>query len=202
MKTEGTLLLRRSEVEQLLTLPECIDAVEQVFRMQGEGKVPPAGILGVKAPGGGLHIKAALLPHDRTYLVAKLNTNFPRNRIAVALPTIQGLILLCDGANGAPLVVLDSIDITIKRTAAASAVAAKYLARPGSSVATISGCGQQAAAQLRAIASVLPLKKIYAFDSDFAAAENFSATLSAELDVAIEPTRDLGSAVRKSDICV
>ena len=196
------MLLRRSEVEQLLTLPECIDAVEEAFRMQGEGKLPPAGILGVKAPGGGLHIKAALLPHDRTYLVAKLNTNFPRNRTTAALPTIQGLILLCDGENGSPLAVLDSIDITIKRTAAASAVAAKYLARPDSSTATICGCGQQAAAQLGALCAVLPLRKIYAFDLDQAAARNFAIKLSDELELEIEPVRDLGPALQHSAVCV
>src|SRR5438105_4160408 len=99
MKTEGTLLLRRRDVERLLTLPECIVAVEQVFRMHGEGRMPAAGILGVKAAAGGLHIKAALLPQDRTYFVAKLNTNFPHNRTEAALPTIQGLIVLCDGEN-------------------------------------------------------------------------------------------------------
>src|SRR5204863_89932 len=84
-------------------------------------------------------------PHfhgDRDYIGANLTTNFPRNRADQDLPTIQGLIMVCDGANGRPLAVLDSIDITIKRTAAASAVAAKYLARPDSSVATICGCGQ------------------------------------------------------------
>src|SRR2546421_11823184 len=161
MKTEGTLLLRRSEVEQLLTLPECIDAVEEAFRMQGKGKLPPAGSLGGNAPGGGLHIKAALLPHDRTYLVAKLNTNFPRDRTAAALPTIQGLILLCDGENGAPLAVLDSIDITIKRTPAASAGAGKNLARPDSSTATICGCGEQAAGHRPAPCAGLPLREDY-----------------------------------------
>ena len=195
-----TLLLSRSEVDRLLSMTECIEAVEKMFRQLGEGKLPPAGILGIKSPHGGLHIKAGLLPGYRDYIVAKLNTNFPRNRAEHDLPTIQGLIMLCDGANGLPLAVMDSIDITIKRTAAASAVAAKYLARPNSSVATICGCGQQAAAQLLAISSVLPLQKIYAFDSDFAAAENFAEAFGPEH--AIEPTRDLSSALRKSDVCV
>ena len=110
--------------------------------------------------------------------------------------------MVCDGANGRPLAVLDSIDITIKRTAAASAVAAKYLARPDSSVATICGCGQQAAAQLRAIASVLPLKKILAFDSNYAAAEEFARRLAKELDLAIEPAREVSSALQDSDVCI
>jgi alanine dehydrogenase len=197
-----TLLLSRGEVDGLLTMPECIQAVEKMFRQLGEGELPPPGILGIKSEHGGLHIKAGLLPGERDYIVAKLNTNFPGNRAEHDLPTIQGLIVVCDGVNGRPLAVFDSIDITIKRTAAASAVAAKYLARRDSSIATICGCGQQAAAQLRAISTVLSLKKIYAFDSDNAAAKKFAVTLTKELDLAIEPARDLPSAIQSSEVCI
>jgi ornithine cyclodeaminase/alanine dehydrogenase-like protein (mu-crystallin family) len=202
MQAEGTLLLRRSDVEELLSLRDCINAVEEVFRLQGHGKIPGSEILGVKAPNGGLHVKAVLLPRDRSYIVAKLNTNFPVNRRQSRWPTIQGLIAVYDAENGRPLAVLDSIDITIKRTAAASAVAAKYLARKNSSVVTICGCGEQGRAQLRALHSVLPLKKIYAFDLDDRAATNLAAQLSRELKIDIEPTRDLRRAIQKSDLCV
>jgi alanine dehydrogenase len=202
MKPEPTLLLSRSEVSQLLTMPECIAAVEKMFRLLGEGKLPAPGILGIKAEHGGLHIKAGMLPGDRSYIVAKLNTNYPRNPSQHSLPTIQGVIVVCDGANGRPLAVMDSIDITIKRTAAASAVAAKYLARADSSVATLCGCGQQAAAQLRAICEVLALTKIYAFDSDPAAADRFATTFGTELGVTIEPAADLSAALGQSDVCI
>ena len=202
MQSDATMLLSRSEVAKLLTIRECIDAVERMFRQLGEGKLPPPGILGIKSKEGGLHIKAGLLPGARDYIVAKLNTNFPRNPAEHDLPTIQGLILVCDGANGRPLAVLDSIDITIKRTAAASAVAAKYLARPDSAVATICGCGQQAAAQLRATCSVLSLKKIYAFDTDQAVAKKFATALAEELAIAIEKVSDLASALQQSDVCI
>jgi alanine dehydrogenase len=202
MKSEAALLLSRSEVARLLTIPECIDAVETMFRLLGEGKLPAPGILGIKSKQGGLHVKAGLFPGERDYIVAKLNTNFPRNRAEHDLPTIQGLIVVCDGENGRPLAVLDSIDITIKRTAAASAVAAKFLARPESSVATICGCGQQGDAQLRAIFAVLALKKIYVFDSDPGAAEKFAEIEARELGIAIEPVCDLRSALRGSDVCV
>jgi alanine dehydrogenase len=197
-----TLLLSRSEVDRLLAMPECIEAVERMFRQLGDGKLPAPGILGIKSQRGGLHIKAAHLPGDRDYIVAKLNTNFPRNRPEQDLPTIQGLIMVCDGENGRPLAVLDSIDITVKRTAAASAVAAKYLARPDSSVATICGCGQQAAAQLRAIAAVLPLKRILAVDANYAVAEEFACRRAKELDLAIEPAREVSPALQKSDVCI
>src|SRR5437016_1089495 len=199
MQTEGTLLLRCNQVEELLTLRDCIDAVEEVFRLQGQEKIPPSGILGVKAPNGGLHVKAGFLPCGKNYIVAKFNTNFPNNRARFSLPTIQGLIAVYDAENGRPLAVLDSIDITIKRTAAASAVAVKYLARKNSSVATICGCGGQAGAQLRAIHSVLALKKIHAFDLNEGAAKNLAADLSHELKLDIEPTRDLPTAIQKRD---
>ena len=197
-----TLLLSRSEVDRLLTMPECIDAVEKMFRALGEGCLPAPGILGIKSENGGLHIKAAHLPGDRDYIVAKLNTNFPRNPREHELPTIQGLIVVCDGRNGRPLAVLDSIDITIKRTAAASAVAAKYLARPDSSVATICGCGQQAAAQLRAIGSVLSLEKIFAFDSNYDTAKEFARRFADELDLTIESAPEIPAALVKSDVCI
>src|SRR6185437_12945240 len=170
MQFDGTLLLRRSDVEDLLSLHDCIDAVENIFRLQGQGKVPAPGILGVKAPGGGLHVKAGLLPGDKKYLVAKLNANFPGNNARFGLPTIQGVIVVFDAESGAPLAILDSIDITIKRTAAASAVTARYLARKESSVATVCGCGQQGRAHLRAVLLVLPLTKVYAFDINTGAA--------------------------------
>jgi ornithine cyclodeaminase/alanine dehydrogenase len=202
MIADGTLLLSRGEVERLLSLPVCIDAVENVFRLQGEGRIPAPGILAVKTAQGGLHVKAGLLPGAKSHIVAKLNSNFPGNRAEHDLPTIQGLVVLYDGENGRPLAVLDSIDITIKRTAAASAVAARYLARPGSSVATLCGCGQQAAAQLRALCAVLPLRKINVFDLDPSAAQNFAVNLSGELQLEIEPVRDLGPALHKSDVCI
>lgn len=202
MQFEGTLLLRRTDIQRLLSLRDCIAAVESVFRLQGQGKIPAPGILGVKATGGGLHVKAGLLPGDRNYLVAKLNANFPGNNTHFGLPTIQGMIVVFDAANGLPLAVLDSIDITLKRTAAASAVAAKYLARKDSSVATICGCGQQGRAQLRAVLLVIPLTKIYAFDVNEHAAFNFRNELLSELPIDIELVRDLAGAIKKSDVCI
>jgi alanine dehydrogenase len=202
MQTEGTRLLRRSDIESLLSLRECVGAVENIFRLQGQGKVPAPGILGVRAPAGGLHVKAGLLPGDRNYLVAKLNANFPDNKTHFGLPTIQGVIVVFDAESGAPLAILDSIDITLKRTAAASAVAAKYLARKDSSVATICGCGQQGRAQVRAVLLVLPLTKIYAFDVNEQAAINFRNELSPELKIDIELVRDLAGAIQKSDVCI
>lgn len=200
MEIERPLLLSRSNVKELLSLTECIEAVEKVFRWQGEGKIPASGILGVKAARGGLHVKAGFLPGDPGYIVAKLNTNFPENVAAFGLPTIQGIIVVFAAHNGAVLAILDSMEITIKRTAAATALAAKYLARKNSRVATICGCGRQAAAQLGALCVVLPLERIFAFDLDAEVARNFAGQLS--IKCKIDPVRDLSEAIRQTDVVV
>jgi alanine dehydrogenase len=202
MQTESTLLFNRSDVQELLSLAECIDAVEKVFHRQGEGTIPPSGILGVRTQSGGLHVKTACLSGAKKYIVAKLNTNFPENYARFGKPTIQGVIVLYDADNGRLLAVLDSMEITIKRTAAATAVAAKYLARQNSSVATICGCGEQAGAQLRALCLILSLRKVYAFDIDSSASLRLAAQLSCELPIDIEAIRRLPGAIRSSDIVV
>ena len=202
MQTEKTLLLRRSEVERLLGLEDCITAVENVFRLQGEGKIPAPGILGVKTTRGGLHVKTGFLPADGGYIVAKLNTNFPENSAVFGLPTIQGVIVVFNANDGTPLAVLDSMEITIKRTAAASAVAAKFLARCDSRVATICGCGRQAAAQLRALSIILRFEKVFAFDQNEQVAKDFATRVSSRCETDIEPVRNLSEATRRSDVIV
>ena len=200
MKTSGTLLLRRSEVAKLLSLEECIAAVEEAFRLRGEGKIN-SGTSSTHFPGGGFHIKTAL-DATRGYFAAKLNGNFPGNPQHNGLPTIQGVIVLCDATNGSPLAVMDSIEITILRTGAATAVAAKYLARANSSVVTICGCGNQGRVQLRALARVLPIKQAYAFDRDTNAAAGFARPIASDLGIEVKAISDLGAAVKTSDVCV
>jgi len=193
-----TLLLTRSDVRALLTLDDCIAAVEEAFRLRGIGEAPPAGILGMAVLGGGFHIKAAVLGNR---FAAKVNGNFSGNPQR-GLPAIQGAIVLCDAGNGRPLAIMDSIEITIQRTGAATAVAAKVLAQPGSEVATICGCGNQGRVQLRALSRVLPLVRAFAFDLDPGRARELSAELAAELGIEISPTEDLAEAVSRSDVCV
>jgi ornithine cyclodeaminase/alanine dehydrogenase len=202
METKNSLLLHRSDARELLGLTECIDAVEMVFRRQGEGKIPPSGILGVKTQSGGVHVKTARLTGAKNYIVVKLNANFPQNYTRFGLPTIQGVIVLYDADNGRVLAVLDSMEITIKRTAAATAVAAKYLARKNSSVAAICGCGEQGHAHLRALSVMFPFKKVYAFDIDPNASTHFAAKLSREFQASIEPVRSLPGAIQRSDVVV
>lgn len=201
MKSEGTLLLTSREVTELLTAEECIGAVEHAFKLYGEGKTAPPGILGIHAKDGGFHIKAGLMDFERTYFVAKANANFPNNR-KFDLPTIQGVIIVCDGENGQLLALMDSIEITILRTGAATAVAAKYLSRKNSKVVTIFGCGNQGRISLKMLAQIRPIEKAFVYDVDESRANNFVEELSAELPIKIEAIRDFSVATLQSDIVV
>jgi len=196
------LLLTRSDVASLLTLDDCIGGVEAAFRLHAEGRTLPPAVLGVPSGDGGFHIKTAGLTMERTWFAMKCNANFPGNPARLGMPAIQGVIVLCDGDNGAPLAVLDSAEITILRTGAATAVAAKHLAREDARVATICGCGNQGRVQLRALTRVRALDRVFAFDADAAAAAAFAAEMALACGIAVEAVADLATAVRASDICV
>src|SRR5215213_2421174 len=151
-KTEATLFLTRSEVASLLGLAECIDAVEEAFKLHAEGLSLPPGVLETLTGDGGFHIKAAGLKFaGGSYYAAKVNGNFPLNPERFGLPTIEGVVILCDAEQGRPLAVMDSMELTALRTAAATGVAAKYLARPDSKVVTVCGCGIQGRVQLKTL---------------------------------------------------
>ena len=202
MKSEGTLLLSRSEVAGLLRIDEYIAAIELVFKLYGERKTQTPGILGVHAQDGGFHIKAGLLELDGSFFAAKINANFPHNANRFGLPLIQGVIFLADAQSGYPLAIMDSMEITIQRTGAATAVAAKYLARPGSKSILICGCGNQGRVSIQALSRILPLAHVYAYDVDERQAQQFATDISEELKITVEPTSDLQHALKMSDVCV
>ncbi len=198
----STLLLTRNQVSELLKIEECMTAVEESFRLQAEGRVLPPKILGIHVQGGGFHIKAGVMNLGQNYFVAKTNANFPNNMINHGLPTIQGVIVVCDANNGRVLALMDSMEITIIRTGAATGVAAKYLARQDAKIATICGCGNQGRISLKALLTVRKLEKVYAYDIDPTRKQLFSKELAKELLVSIEPVDDLGASVKLSDICI
>jgi ornithine cyclodeaminase/alanine dehydrogenase-like protein (mu-crystallin family) len=197
-----TLVLARHDVRALLGLDECIAAVEAAFRLHSEGRSLAPAVLGVPAEEGGFHIKAAGLDLGRRYFAAKTNGNFPGNPRKHGLPAIQGVIVLCDAGDGRVLAVMDSMEVTTLRTAAATAVAARLLARADSATATICGCGTQGREHLRALARVLPLRRAYAFDTDETALHAFVEEFRSQSTIEIVPARDLAGAVGKSDVCV
>jgi ornithine cyclodeaminase/alanine dehydrogenase len=185
-----------------MTFAEYVEAVSRAFRLHAEGKSLPPQLMHVDAEGGEFHVKGGGLLLDRWYFALKANGSFFGNPTRLGLPAIQGGILLFDAANGTPLALLDSGEITVQRTGAATAVAASYLARPGSRTATICGCGKQGRIQLTAVRHALPVQRVYAWDASAEAAERFANEASAGLDLEVRATRDLEAAVRESDVIV
>src|ERR1700740_1767573 len=117
MKGEATLVLRREDIGKLLTMEEGIAAVEHAFRLYGEKRAAPPGMLGLHGESGAFHIKAGFLRLGNSYFAAKVNANSPKNGPRFGLPTIQGVIVLCDAENGRPLAIMDSMEVTARRTA-------------------------------------------------------------------------------------
>jgi alanine dehydrogenase len=207
VKGPETLVLTRSDVARLLTLDDCIGAVESAFRALGEGLALTPRVLGfpgVPEARGGFHVKAAglTLALGRPYFAVKTNSNFSANRELHGLPAIQGAIALFDGSDGRLLALMDSIEITILRTGAATAVAARYLARRGSSTAAICGCGNQGRVQLESLCRVLPIRNVRAFDADAQRAHSFAAEMSRKLSIEVLAEPDLSRALAGADVCV
>ncbi len=202
MNAEEVLLLTPRDVAGLRTIEDCIDAVEQAFRLHGEGKAVPPAVLSIHVPGGGFHVKAGVLDIGSVYFAAKVNGNFPENPARFALPTIQGVVVLCDARKGSPLAVMDSREITTVRTAAATAVAAKYLARRDSQTLTICGCGNQGRVQALAISRIFRLQRVFTYDRRAEQAERLAQQLTVQLRIPVTAVLDLAVAVRQSDICV
>jgi alanine dehydrogenase len=193
---DGTL------VEQLLDMESCIREVEKAFRARGEGRRASSAVAGLELDGGSLHAKLGALDLSRGYAAAKINANFPGNPSTRGLPTIQGIIVLFDASSGVPLACMDSAVITATRTAAASAVAAKYLALAHASSVAFIGCGTQARAHVSALYLVRRIQRIVAFDADRSVAERFVEETRASYSVSVSIARDLDEAALAGEIVV
>jgi ornithine cyclodeaminase/alanine dehydrogenase-like protein (mu-crystallin family) len=196
------LLLSRREIATLMAPADYLAAVEAGFRAYAHGDSVSPMPMHIPSGEGGFHAKGASITLDRSYVALKVNGNFPRNPRNHRLPTIQGVLLLFDAANGSLLAVMDSIEITLRRTAAASALAARYLAREDAHSIAICGCGEQGRAQLIALADVLPLECAVAWDLDVASAERFAAEMRGVVGFDVEAVENLRKATLPSDIVV
>jgi ornithine cyclodeaminase/alanine dehydrogenase-like protein (mu-crystallin family) len=134
-------------------------------------------------------------------MAAKLNANFPGNPEGRRLPTIQGVLVLFDGEDGRPLAIMDSMEITALRTGAATAIAARHLARVDAGVLVVCGCGRQAAYQVRAVAAVRLIRQVLACDSDPARADRLAAAAQ-DTGLSATAVKDVRQALRAAEILV
>jgi alanine dehydrogenase len=197
-----TLLLSGHTVCDLVPLREYISVVEEAFKMHSLGKSFKPEMMHLRSIDGEFHIKAGGLEFQKRLFALKINADFPLNQARFGTSLWHGLIVLCNGEDGYPLAIMDSREITLRRTAAATAVATRHLANLDTDTITICGYGAQACMQLCALAEVLPIRRIFVFARDQLRASAFAVTMSKSLNVVVEPTADLRTALRESRVCV
>jgi len=164
MYDEGLRYLSEADLHAAgLPMLELLGALAVAFRDLGDGRaeVPPK--LGVH-PGKDafFHAMPALWPARRTAVVKWVGA-FPGNR-ARGVPTISALVVLSDPTDGRPVAIMDGRWLTLRRTAACSALSARFLARNEARSLGVLGCGLQARAHVEAFREVLPLERVKAFD--------------------------------------
>jgi ornithine cyclodeaminase/alanine dehydrogenase len=196
------LYLSRADVEAVgVPMDRIITALETMFQEKGLGRVempPKPGIH--PRPDSFIHAMPAYIPSLKSAGM-KWVSGFPEN-VGRGMPYISGLIILNDPETGLPLAVMDCTWITAKRTGAATAVAAKYLARPDSKVVGILGCGVQGRSNLEALKVIFPLQRVMAYDIRSGARELYAKEMSAALDLDVRPVKTPREAVSGCDIVV
>jgi ornithine cyclodeaminase/alanine dehydrogenase len=151
-------------------------------------------------PDAFIHAMPAYIPAMKSAGI-KWVSGYPENQ-SRGLPYISGLLILNDVETGLPYAIMDCVWITAFRTAAATAIAAKYLANPKSRTAGILACGVQGRTNLEALQTLFPLEKVWAYDIVPDVLANYVAQMSKKLGLEIIPVEHPEDAVRESDLVV
>jgi len=186
-----------------LTMAQIIKAVEKGFEEMGNGRVEMPPKPGIHPGEGGdnfIHAMPAYIPAMKSAGV-KWVSGYPGNP-AKGIPYINGLLIYNDTETGLAKAVMDCSWITAMRTAAASALSAKYLARSESSTIGILACGVQGTTNLEAMNVLFPLKKVYAYDTLPEQTATFTDYAQNTLNLEVEIVEDPRKAVSGCDIVV
>ena len=191
------LILDDNDTRNALPFPGLIAALRAMFISGCEA--PPRHHHDVQVPGepnGTLLLMPAWLPGR--YMGLKQVSVFPGNA-ARSLPSIFGSYLLSSVVTGELLAIIDGGELTARRTAAASALAASYLARKDASVMLMTGTGRLSANLIEAHKAVSPLRKVYVWGRDQAKATEIARRAEA-LGLEAAATDNLEAAAREADI--
>ena len=196
------LYLTRADVESVgLDVQTMVGLLEVAFREKGCGRVemPPKPGIHTR-PDAFLHAMPAYIPALGAAGI-KWVGGYPDNHRR-DLPYITGLIVLNDVETGIPYAVMDCAWITAYRTAAATALSARYLARPDSRVVGILACGVQGRTNLEALAAFFPITRVFAYDTRRDVQDRFVADMRARLGVDVVGVDRPRDAVIASDMVV
>lgn len=183
------------------SMAEIIAALESMFREKGEGRVEMPPKIGIHTmPDAFLHAMPAAIPAQKAAGV-KWVGGYPGNSNR-GLPYITGLLILNDPETGIPIALMDCTWITAKRTGAATAISANHLARPDSETIGILGCGVQARSNVEALKEVVPLKKLFAYDTHADRSAAYAREMSQTYGMEAVAVADPKDAVVDCDIIV
>ena len=202
-KVRGKILyLPRRDVESVnISMPEVIARLEMVFVEKGNRRVemPPKPAIHTNGDAF-LHAMPAFIPAlDSAGM--KWVGGYPEN-YKQGLPYITGLLILNDTMTGVPYALMDCTWITAVRTAAATALAARYLAHPDSSKLAVLGCGVQGRYNLEALNTVFTLSGVSVYDISEEIARRYAREMSNRLKIEIEVCQTPREAVRGADVIV
>lgn len=202
MEPSSLLHLSRADVASVaLDMRAAIDLLDAAFREKAAGRIempPKPGIH--PRPDAFIHAMPAHIPAMKAAGI-KWVSGFPGNA-ARGLPYVSGLIILNDDETGLPICVMDCTWITGCRTGAATALSARYLARPESEVVGILGCGVQGRTNLEALATLFPVRRVLAYDITAAAGERYAEEMAAKLGIEVVAVARARDAVVESDLVV
>ena len=187
-----TLHISEAEVRAVLTMPQAVEAVEEISRKQATGEVVVHPRRRFELPGGGFFHYMAAADFSLGFVGMKQYT-YVRGKLRFLVP-------LYEMASGDLVTQIEADYMGQLRTGAASGVATKYLARKDARVAAIIGTGGQARTQLEAIATVRELESVLVYGRDAAKREKFCAEMSARLNIPVRPCTSAVEAVRGADI--
>ena len=187
-----TLHINEAELRAVLTLPQALEAVEEISRKQSTGEVVVHPRRRFELPGGGFFHYMAAADYSAGYVAMKQYT-YVRGKL-------QFLVPLYEMATGDLLAQIEADYMGQLRTGAASGVATKYLARKDSRIAAIIGTGGQARTQLEAVALVRKLESARAYGRDSVKRQKFCTEMSERIGIPVHPCSSAAEAVRGADI--
>ena len=199
---ELVYLSQQDVIDAAPSLGETIGIIEGVFAEHGAGRVENPPKPGVHPlPDAFIHAMPGQLTGKRQVGMKWIGGFFAN--AAQGLPSLSGLIVLNDAETGFPTAVMDAAYITALRTAAASGVAAKYLARPDSTTLGVVGAGLQGRYNLLALAEVLPaLSHVRVFDTRSEAMDAYIAEMAGPAGVRIVPVASARDAITGADVVI
>ncbi len=202
MTDHQILYLSQADVTKVnLDMATVINLLETAFREKGAGKVEMPPKPGVHTmPDAFIHAMPAFIPALKSAGI-KWVSGYPEN-YKRGLPYITGLLILNDVETGIPYAVMDCSWITAYRTGAASALAARYLARSDSKTAGILACGVQGRTNLEALNVLFPIERVYAYDILPDVQKQYVADMSAKFGFEVIGVQEPRQAVVNSDLVV